>query len=295
MNILITGANGQLGNEMRVLSTEQYTGYTYYFTDVKELDICDEQAVMNFFKNHRVDLVVNCAAFTAVDKAEEKDNRILCDKLNRLAPGYLGRAAQQTGAGLIQISTDYVFNGESFTPYNEEDETRPASIYGATKLAGEINAMSVCDKCVVIRTAWLYSAFGNNFVKTMIRRGRECSEMGVVFDQIGSPTYARDLARAIYAIIEKGLIPGIYHFTDEGVCSWYDFAKAIHRIAGITTCNIKPLHTEEYLTPAKRPPYSVLDKTKIKSTFCIEIPQWEDSLRDCIDRLKVKDEQKQME
>ncbi|NDV66114.1 dTDP-4-dehydrorhamnose reductase [Bacteroides sp. 224] len=275
MNILITGANGQLGNEMRVLSKE-YGQYTYFFTDVEELDICNEEAVNNFVAENNVDVIVNCAAYTAVDNAE--DNKELSDKLNNIAPGYLARAAQKRGASIIQVSTDYVFDGTNHIPYTEDEPTCPASVYGTTKLAGEQNVMAHCDKAAVIRTAWLYSTFGNNFVKTMIRLGRERDTLGVIFDQIGTPTYARDLAAAIFAIINKGVVRGIYHFSNEGVCSWYDFTKAIHRLAGITSCKVNPLHTADYPTKAARPHYSVLDKTKIKETFDIEIPHWEESL-----------------
>ena len=281
-NILITGANGQLGNEMRVLSSE-YPEYTYFFTDVQELDICDEQAVMDFVQKNEIDCIVNCAAYTAVDKAEE--NIELCDKLNHVASGYLAKAAAARGAALIQVSTDYVFDGTNHIPYRETEPTCPNSVYGRTKLAGEKEAVRLCERTMIIRTAWLYSTFGNNFVKTMIRLGREKEQLGVIFDQVGTPTYARDLARAIYVAIAQEVPAGIYHFSNEGVCSWYDFTRAIHRIAGITTCHVRPLHTEEYPTPAARPHYSVLDKTKIKETLNIEIPYWEDSLQACISEL----------
>lgn len=281
-NILITGANGQLGNEMRLLA-EVNKEYTYFFTDVAELDICDEQAVMNFVTDHQIDIIVNCAAYTAVDKAE--DDRELCDKLNHFAPGYLAKAIQSRGGYLVQVSTDYVFDGTAHIPYKEEQATSPDSVYGTTKLAGEQEAMKYCSNTMIIRTAWLYSTFGNNFVKTMIRLGKEKEALGVIFDQIGTPTYARDLAVAIFAAINKGIIPGIYHYSNEGVCSWYDFTQMIHHLAGIGTCKLRPLHTEEYPTKANRPHYSVLDKTKIKETYGIEIPYWVDSLKECIDKL----------
>lgn len=284
-NILITGANGQLGNEMRVLSAENKE-YNYFFTDVAELDICDEQAVMSFVKDHHIHVIVNCAAYTAVDKAE--DNLDLCTKLNSDAVGYLAKAAEANEAELIQVSTDYVFDGTNHLPYKETDATCPNSVYGVTKLKGEANAVEHCKKAMIIRTAWLYSTFGNNFVKTMIRLGKEREALGVVFDQIGTPTYARDLARAIFAAINKGVVPGIYHFSNEGVCSWYDFTKSIHRIAGITACKVSPLHTDEYPAKAPRPNYSVLDKTKIKNTYGIEIPHWEESLKACIDELNAQ-------
>ena len=283
-NILITGANGQLGNEMRVLAAEHPT-YSYFFTDVEELDICNEKAVMEFVQANEIDCIVNCAAYTAVDKAEECTE--LCDKLNHLAPGYLAKAAATRQAALIQISTDYVFNGTNHLPYRETEPTCPASVYGRTKLAGEEEATRLCEQTMIIRTAWLYSTFGNNFVKTMLRLGKERETLGVIFDQIGTPTYARDLAQAIYVAIEKGIVPGVYHFSNEGVCSWYDFTKAIHRIAGVTTCKVSPLHTKDYPTAAARPNYSVLDKTKIKETYELEIPHWEESLRKCMEQLSV--------
>ena len=283
-NILITGANGQLGNEMRVLSAE-YPEYSYFFTDVEELNICNEQAVMDYVEDHQIHVIVNCAAYTAVDKAEEDVE--LCTKLNADAVGYLAKAAEVFGAEFIQISTDYVFDGTAHTPYRETEPTCPNSVYGSTKLAGEQNALTLCTRSMVIRTAWLYSTFGNNFVKTMIRLGRERDSLGVIFDQVGTPTYARDLARAIFAAIRQGVTPGIYHFSNEGVCSWYDFTKAIHRLAGITTCNVKPLHTSEYPTKAKRPHYSVLDKSKIKEVYHVEIPYWEASLKECIYQMIV--------
>ena len=285
MNILVTGANGQLGNEMQVLARENLQ-HTYFFTDVQELDICDEQAVYAYVSEHKIDIIVNCAAYTAVDKAE--DNVELCDKLNNIAPGYLARAAQANGAAMIQVSTDYVFDGTAHIPYTEEEPTCPASVYGSTKLAGEQNVMDHCEKAMVIRTAWLYSIYGNNFVRTMIRLGQERDSLGVIFDQIGTPTYANDLAQAIFAAINKGVVRGIYHFSDEGVCSWYDFTIAIHRLAGIASCKVKPLHTADYPAKAPRPHYSVLDKTKIKDTFGIEIPHWEESLKRCINQLRME-------
>ena len=283
MNILITGCNGQLGNEMQLLEKDN-PQHQWFNTDVQELDITDVDAIRSFVQEHQIDGVVNCAAYTAVDKAEE--NEELCTKLNAEAPAYLASAVGSRGGWMIQISTDYVFDGTSHIPYVEDDETCPNSVYGRTKLVGELNVQKLCEQSMIIRTAWLYSAFGNNFVKTMIRLGKERPELGVIFDQIGTPTYARDLAVAIMTAINKGIVPGLYHFSDEGVISWYDFAKAIHRIAGITTCHVKPLHTAEYPTPARRPHYSVLDKTKIKKVYGIEVPYWEESLRDCIKKLK---------
>ena len=284
MNILITGCNGQLGNEMQLLARENVQ-HSYFFTDVEELDITDSEAVEAFVEFNAIDCIVNCAAYTAVDKAEE--NEELCDLLNNVAPGHLARAVGKRGGIMVQVSTDYVFDGTNHIPYTESEPTCPNSVYGRTKLAGEQSVMANCTNAMIIRTAWLYSTFGNNFVKTMIRLGKEKETLGVIFDQVGTPTYARDLAHVIYAAINKGVVPGIYHFSNEGVISWYDFTKAIHRIAGITTCKVRPLHTEEYPTPAKRPHYSVLDKTKIKQTYGIEVPYWEDSLRECIQKLEL--------
>ena len=282
MNILITGCNGQLGNEMQLLEAS-HPQHTYFNTDVAELDITNQEAIEAFVNDNQIDGIVNCAAYTAVDKAE--DNEELCTKLNAEAPAYLAAAIGKQGGWMIQISTDYVFDGTQHTPYTEEADTCPNSVYGKTKLVGELNVQKFCEQSMIIRTAWLYSTFGNNFVKTMIRLGKEKPELGVIFDQIGTPTYARDLAVANFAAIEQGIVPGIYHFSNEGVISWYDFTKAIHRIAGITTCHVRPLHTLEYPTPAKRPHYSVLDKTKIKQTYNIEVPYWEESLAECIAKL----------
>ena len=282
MNILITGCNGQLGNEIQLLESS-HPNHFFINTDVAELDITNQDAIEAFVNENQIDGIVNCAAYTAVDKAEE--NEELCTKLNAEAPAYLAAAIGKRRGWMIQISTDYVFDGTQHTPYTEEADTCPNSVYGKTKLVGELNVQKFCAQSMIIRTAWLYSTFGNNFVKTMIRLGKEKPELGVIFDQIGTPTYARDLAVAIFAAIEQGIVPGVYHFSNEGVISWYDFTKAIHRIAGITTCHVRPLHTSEYPTPAKRPHYSVLDKTKIKSVYGIEIPYWEESLQACIAKL----------
>jgi dTDP-4-dehydrorhamnose reductase len=282
MNILITGCNGQLGNEMQLLEAKNLQ-HTYFNTDVEELDITDRETVCAFVEHNQIDGIVNCAAYTAVDKAE--DNQELCDMLNHVAPGYLAEAIERRGGWLIQISTDYVFDGTNHTPYVETDPVCPNSVYGRTKLAGEEAAQRACSRTMIIRTAWLYSTFGNNFVKTMIRLGNERPLLGVIFDQIGTPTYARDLAVCIMTAINQGVKPGVYHFSNEGVISWYDFTKAIHRLAGITACTVRPLHTSEYPTPAARPHYSVLDKTKIKQAYGIEIPYWEESLAECIKQL----------
>ena len=283
MNILVTGCNGQLGNEMQLLE-KMNPQYTYFNTDVQELDITDQGAIERFVDENAIDGIVNCAAYTAVDKAE--DNQALCRLLNAVAPGYLASAIGNRGGWMIQVSTDYVFDGTNHTPYREDEPTCPNSVYGETKLEGEKAVQQACGNSMIIRTAWLYSTFGNNFVKTMMRLGKEKPELGVIFDQIGTPTYARDLAVAIFAAINQGVKPGIYHFSNEGVISWYDFTKAIHRIAGITDCKVRPLHTAEYPTPANRPHYSVLDKTKIKQAYGLDIPYWEESLAECIGKLK---------
>ena len=283
MNILLTGCNGQLGNEIQQLEKD-YGQHRFFNTDVAELDITNQLAVADFVGRNEIDGIINCAAYTAVDKAE--DNKELCTTLNTVAPAYLAAAVEKRGGWIVQVSTDYVFNGKAHKPYVETDTPSPDSVYGSTKLAGELGVQKFCKRAMVIRTAWLYSTFGNNFVKTMIRLGKERAELGVVFDQIGTPTYAGDLAKAIMTAVEKGIKPGVYHFSNEGVISWYDFTKAIHRIAGITTCKVRPIHTSEYPTPANRPHFSVLDKTKIKETYDMEIPYWEESLHKCIEKLK---------
>lgn len=285
MRVLVTGANGQLGSAMQALAAENQK-HTYYFTDVHKLDICNEESVRKYVSGESIELIVNCAAYTAVDKAE--DEKEPAWQLNAVAPGILARAAQVNNAAMIHLSTDYVFDGLSHVPYTEECTPSPDSVYGFSKLEGEKEVMRHCENALIIRTAWLYSIYGSNFVKTMIRLGKERDELGVVFDQIGTPTYANDLARAIYAIINKGITGGTYHFSNEGVCSWYDFALKIHRLAGITSCKVKPLHTAEYPSKANRPHYSVLDKTKIKKTFDLEIPHWEESLRSCVEFLNLR-------
>jgi dTDP-4-dehydrorhamnose reductase len=265
------------------LLEKEHAQHTYFNTDVQELDISDQLAVEQFVAANKIDGIVNCAAYTAVDKAES--DKELATTLNTVAPAYLAAAVEKRGGWMVQISTDYVFDGSKHTPYVETDTPCPNSVYGSTKLAGELGVSKFCRRTMIIRTAWLYSTFGNNFVKTMIRLGREKSELGVIFDQIGTPTYARDLARVIFEAIKQGVKPGVYHFSNEGVISWYDFTKAIHRLAGITTCYVRPLHTSEYPTPAHRPHYSVLDKTKLKQTYGIEVPYWEESLAECISKM----------
>lgn len=283
--ILVTGSNGQLGSDLRVLSAE-HPEWQFIFTDVAELDITNAAMVDQKFASEKPNYVINCAAYTAVDKAETELE--LATKINADAPAILSAAAKKYGARYIHISTDYVFDGCGHRPYTEDMPTGPVSAYGRTKLQGEQMAAAANAETVIIRTAWLYSSFGNNFVKTMIRLGKERADLGVIFDQIGTPTWARDLARAILAVVAQGeaqkdgFVPGIYHFSNEGVCSWYDFAKQIHQFAGITTCAVRPLETREYPTPAARPHYSVFNKTKIKTTYHITIPHWKDSLEACM-------------
>jgi dTDP-4-dehydrorhamnose reductase len=285
MNILVTGCNGQLGSEIRLLEAD-YPQHVFFNTDRNELDITDQSAVNEFVNSNAIDGIINCAAYTAVDKAEA--DKQLCTALNSEAPAYLAAAVEARGGWMVHVSTDYVFDGTKHTPYVETDTPCPDSVYGSTKLAGELAVSKFSKRTMIVRTAWLYSPFGGNFVKTMLRLGKERPELGVVFDQIGTPTYAYDLAVAIMTAVDKGVKPGIYHFSNEGVCSWYDFTKAIHRIAGITSCRVKPLHTSEYPTPATRPAYSVLDKTKIKETYGLDIPYWEESLEKCINLLADK-------
>lgn len=282
MKILVTGAYGQLGNALqRELAGDN--NIEAIFTDADSLDITDPTALDRFFEDNPVEIIVNCAAYTAVDKAESDDLKAAA--INTAAVGNLGQVASKYGIKVIHISTDYVFSGESFRPYKENDEPYPQSIYGRTKLEGEGLLTSFCKDTIIIRTAWLYSEFGNNFVKTMLRLSGERDEINVVSDQIGSPTYAGDLASAIHTIIsDKNWQPGIYHFTNEGVASWYDFTKAIFEIAGKST-RVNPIPTAQYPTPAKRPLYSVLSKNKIKQNYGITIPYWRDSLAECLKKL----------
>lgn len=284
MNILITGAYGQLGSEIKQL-IGNYPKWNFLFTDVDSLDITDEVAVQQYFSENKIDAVVNCAAYTAVDKAETDQET--AHKINAVAPAILAKNAAAVGAKMIHVSTDYVFAGDASVPYKESDEVDPQGVYGRTKLEGEKNVMSEYPDAVIIRTSWLYSSFGNNFVKTMLRLGTERDELKVVFDQVGSPTHAADLAAVILAILNKPEIkaPGIYHFSNEGVASWFDFALAIIQLSEIK-CNVKPVESHEFPSPTKRPHFSVLNKSKIKNTFGIEIPYWRDSLQVCLKRLK---------
>jgi len=288
-NILVTGSNGQLGSEIQELSSS-YEG-NYFFTCKDDLDITNKEAVRSFIEKNSIDVIINCAAYTAVDKAEEDE--VNADKINRKAVKKLALISKEKNIKLIHISTDYVFDGKNYRPYNEAYQTNPQSVYGKTKLEGELEMIKINPKdSIIIRTSWVYSSYGNNFVKTMLKLGREKKELGIIFDQIGTPTYARDLAIDILEIIQYSTFniqnssthTEIYNYSNEGVVSWYDFAKEIIKMAKIN-CKINPIETYQYPTPAKRPHYSLLNKSKIKSTFGIEIPYWKDSLRDCITKI----------
>ena len=282
--ILVTGANGQLGSEMRKLGA--VSPNEYIFTDVQELNITNKEAVMSFVEQNGVNIIVNCAAYTNVDKAE--DDEATAELINATAVGNLAEAAKTVDGTLFHVSTDYVFGADGNTPRSEDMPTNPLGVYGRTKLSGEQAIAEVGAKAVIIRTAWLYSEFGNNFLKTMLRLTAEKESLNVVFDQVGTPTYAGDLALVIFSIIEGNLYAGnegIYHFSNEGVCSWYDFANEIAIAAGNINCNIQPCHSSEFPSKVTRPPYSVLDKTKIKQTFGVDIPHWRDSMLYCLERL----------
>ena len=301
MNILVTGANGQLGNEMRIIS--RHTGDNYTFTDVVEaegvettiLDITDADAVKRIVAEKGIRCIVNCAAYTNVDKAESDE--ALCRRLNADAPKILAEAVKEVGGLLVQISTDYVFGGDPYnTPCREEQKGTPTGVYGKTKLDGEKYIQKVGCDYVIIRTAWLYSEFGKNFVKTMLNLTATKPKLNVVFDQAGTPTYAYDLAVAIKTVLDdyEKECPkagyskkGIYHFSNEGVCSWFDFTKHIAELAGNTECDIQPCHSDEFPSPVKRPAYSVLDKTKIKEAFGVKVPYWTDALKQCMANMKV--------
>ena len=287
MNILVTGANGQLGNEMRVVS--QSSKDHYIFTDVAELDITNLEAIRTMVREHQVDVVINCAAYTNVDKAEEDE--AFCELLNAKAVENLAIAMKEVDGLLVHVSTDYVFGGDPYnTPCTEDKKGTPTGVYGRTKLQGEENIQEVGCHHLIIRTAWLYSEFGKNFVKTMLNLTATKPSLKVVFDQTGTPTYAYDLATAIYDIVENRKYEGrdgIYHYSNEGVCSWFDFTKMIAEYAGDRSCDIQPCHSNEFPSPVKRPSYSVLDKTKIKETFGITVPYWTDSLKKCIANLQA--------
>ena len=285
MNILVTGANGQLGGELQKISGN-CPDDCFFFTDVAELDVTLPDAVNDFFKKNGIQTVINCAAYTAVDKAESDEHAATL--INATAVGYLAEACNKADATLIHISTDYVYDGKACKPYCEDHPTAPASVYGRSKLAGEKAALTTA-KSVIIRTSWLYSSLGNNFVKTMLRLGKERELLNVVFDQVGTPTYAADLAQTIMEIIKSAeqnyLKTGIFHYSNEGVCSWYDFAREIMQQAGLK-CVVKPIETKDYPAPATRPHYSVLNKARIKAEYRLQIPHWKDSLMHCLAELE---------
>lgn len=287
MNILVTGANGQLGNEMQLVSRQSEKD-TYTFTDVCEgyqkLDITNLDDIRKAVKDGNIQCIVNCAAWTNVDKAETAGP--IVETLNATAPAYLAQAMKEVGGLLVHVSTDYVFGGDPYnTPCREDQQGTPTGVYGLTKLHGEQQIAATGADHIIIRTAWLYSEFGHNFVKTMLQLTATKPQLKVVFDQTGTPTYAGDLAQAIFDIVENRRYEGhtgIYHYSNEGVTSWYDFTKKIAELAGHTACDIQPCHSDEFPSPVKRPAYSVLDKTKIKETFGISVPYWEDSLKKCM-------------
>ncbi|MEI6276972.1 MAG: dTDP-4-dehydrorhamnose reductase [Prolixibacteraceae bacterium] len=289
MKIIVTGSKGQLGRSIQELSSG-YPELHFVFTDIEELDICDPVQIEQLFKDEKPSVVVNCAAYTAVDKAEKEE--ILAEKINHRAVANLANACKKTGTKLIHISTDYLFDGEKSTPYHEKDIVRPRSVYGITKLEGETAILRTEIKAIIIRTSWLYSAFGANFVKTMLRLGKEREQLGVVSDQVGTPTYAGDLAKVILDILQmtnsdsNRFVTGIYHYSNEGVASWFDFTQAIFEYSPEITCQVSPIDTSAYPTPAARPAYSVLNKSKIKTTFGIGIPYWKDSLKLCLIKLQ---------
>jgi dTDP-4-dehydrorhamnose reductase len=278
--ILVTGSNGQVGSEIKDLSLI-YTD-VFFFTNREALDITDEEAIEKFVEDNKIDTIINCGAYTAVDRAEEES--ILANKINHKAVESIAKIAKEKSIKFVHISTDYVFNGENFKPYIESDKTNPNGIYGKSKLDGENALIKINpENSIIIRTSWVYSSFGNNFVKTMLHLGKEKDSLGVIFDQVGTPTYAKDLAQTILNIIPKLLNEDveIYHYSNEGVLSWYDFSKEIMRMAKLE-CKINPIETKAYPTPAKRPHYSLLNKNKIKEKFDIEIPFWKDSLSECL-------------
>lgn len=278
--LLITGANGQLGNEMRCIADRDNIN-SYIFTDVEELDITNFSDICNFVEIHKPDFIINCAAYTAVDKAE--DDSEICAKINTLAVENLANAAKIANAKVIHVSTDYVYGGDATMPYIESDTTNPKSVYGKTKLEGEIALANILpEQSITIRTSWLYSSFGRNFVKTMISLGKERESLNVVCDQRGTPTFARDLANAIMSIVNSNKFEsGIYNYSNEGECSWHEFACEIFKIADID-CMVNAITTDQYPTKAQRPAYSVLDKSKIKKVYSLEIPEWRESLKECI-------------
>lgn len=282
MNILVTGSKGQLGSEMQGLA-QHHSESNFIFTDVQELDITKEQEVLDFCESNNINIIVNCAAYTAVDQAEDESS--LAHKINAEAVGILGKAASAVNAKVIHVSTDYVFDGKACEPYNVDHPTAPRSVYGHSKLEGENLLLEFCPEAIIIRTSWLYSSFGNNFVKTITRLGKERNSLNVIFDQIGTPTYAHDLAEGIIAIINGNCkSSGIYHFSNEGACSWYDFAHSILKLQDIE-CQLTPVESSEFPSKVDRPKYSVLNKKAIKAAYNITIPHWEESLQECLKQL----------
>jgi len=290
--ILVTGKNGQLGQSILSL-IGSYPLSTFTFVDREALDLSSSESIERYFKDKKFDAIINCAAYTAVDKAETESG--LADQINHLAVKQLAQIAKKQDATFIHLSTDYVFNGQNYKPYEETDKTDPQSVYGLSKLKGEQALEAINPKGIIIRTSWVYSEYGNNFVKTMLRLGKEKVQLGIIFDQVGTPTYAGDLAKAVLDIVESKKLAevenndansnNIFHYSNEGVCSWYDFAKTIFEFSGIE-CNVSPIETKDYPTPAERPHYSLMNKAKMKNTFAISIPYWKDSLKTCIKRLQ---------
>jgi len=289
MNILVTGSNGQLGLEIKDLEAN-FTNFNFFFMDLPELDICNSSQLNIFVNDNNINTVINCAAYTAVDKAEEDAE--IAEQVNSIGVSNLVNALETVNGKLIHISTDYVFDGDHFFPYVETDKVSPIGVYGETKRAGELAVLNNAIDAIVIRTSWLYSSYGNNFVKTMLRLGNEKENLGVIFDQVGTPTYAGDLAKTCLEILcsqSSDVISkngNLYHYSNEGVASWYDFAISIMEL-GVKNCKVKPIQTKDYPSLAKRPQYSVLNKSKIKTDFKIEIPYWRDSLKDCIEKIKI--------
>jgi len=288
MKVLITGSNGQLGSEIREL-VANYSKLDLVFRNSHELDICSFEALQDFIIDHKINVVINCAAYTAVDKAEEDAET--AERVNSMGVLNLVNALEKVNGKLIHISTDYVFDGDHFLPYKESDPVSPIGVYGETKREGELAVINSTLDAIVIRTSWLYSSYGNNFVKTMLRLGKQKEELGVIFDQVGTPTFARDLAKTCLEILSGSTSANInkngnlYHYSNEGVASWYDFAISIMELGGVN-CKVKPIQTKDYPTLAKRPQYSVLNKSKVKADFKIEIPYWRDSLKDCMEKIK---------
>jgi len=287
--ILVTGSTGQLGQSLKAIALD-YSDIEFVFANRQQLDLSNEKSITDFFQHNTFDVIINCAAYTAVDKAESEAE--LANQINHLAVKQLAEIANKQNSKLVHISTDYVFNGKQYRPYIETDEVEPQGVYGQTKLYGEQAIQSTLkSNALIIRTSWIYSEYGNNFVKTMLKLGKERDKLNVIFDQVGTPTYAKDLAKAIVSMVQSQQFnqskfeTDIVHFSNEGVCSWYDFAKTIFELGAIN-CNVNPIETKDYPTPAKRPHYSVLNKAKIKQAYNLAIPDWKDSLKQCLTALQ---------